>query len=361
MPDVLLFGATGYTGTLTAHALARRGTSFAIAGRDPARLERLAAETGGPETHVVAVGDVDTLVAALQDAGALITCVGPFKDLGTTAVVAALRAGKHYVDSSGEIDFIGGLIDEYDEKARSAGIVMAPAAGFDEVPSDLAVTLATEGLDRPDAVITYGLPSAASAGTVRTILGGSVRSRARFIEDGRPVTVEIGARTRWSPMPPPLGPKFGVSFPFAEGVLAPLHLDLNSLELYAPMGVLQARTIKVGLPLARAALRVPPLRIGLEKVIMRGRSGPDETKRARDKWMLLAEATSPAGWWRNIALSGSDPYGLTAETLAAIGTKLARDGHEGSGVMSPVQAMGSDRLQKELIDLGVDFQTWEGA
>jgi hypothetical protein len=62
-----------------------------------------------------------------------------------------------------------------------------------------------------------------------------------------------------------------------------------------------------------------------------------------------------------VALMGTDPYGLTAETLAATGAKLARDGHGSAGVMSPVQAVGLQELQKELIDLGVDFQTWEGA
>ena len=58
---------------------------------------------------------------------------------------------------------------------------------------------------------------------------------------------------------------------------------------------------------------------------------------------------------------GTDPYGLTAETLAVTATKLAREGHESAGVMSPVQAVGLDELHKELIDFGVYFQTWEGA
>ncbi|HEV3472195.1 MAG TPA: saccharopine dehydrogenase NADP-binding domain-containing protein [Actinomycetota bacterium] len=359
MPDVLLFGATGYTGTLTAHALARRGTSFAIAGRDRARLETLAADTEPAAIHVVSVGDTDALVGALGDTGALITCVGPFRELGATAVDAALKARVHYVDSAGEIDFIGELIDRYGSAARDAGIAMVPAAGFDEVPSDVALSLAVDGMSHADAVVTYALPSAASPGTIRTILRGIGRSDASWISDRRAVHVATGSRARWAPMPPPLGPKHSVAMPLAEGVLAPLHLDLKSLELYATARSGQAALMKVGMPFARAALAAGPLRRLAEQVLVRD-EGPTEDVRRNDRWTILAEARSPAGW-RNVALVGADPYGLTAETLAAIAGNLAREGHEDAGVMSPVQAVGLQESQKELIDFGVDFQTWEGA
>src|SRR5687767_5757329 len=107
MPDVSLFGATGFTGRLTAQALARRGVSFAIAGRDREKLERLADEfEPRPDVRVAAVGDVHALAAALEDVKVLITCVGPFTELGDTAVEAALRARVHYIDSTGEGTFI---------------------------------------------------------------------------------------------------------------------------------------------------------------------------------------------------------------------------------------------------------------
>src|SRR5688500_1772647 len=145
MPDVLLFGATGYTGSLTAEALGRRGASFAVAGRSADKLEALAARTGATDARVAEVGDTDALTAALSDVKVMITCVGPFGQLGNTAAEAAIRAGVHYVDSTGEMSFIDRLVATYDERARAAGIVMAPAMGFDEVPADVAVTLATEG------------------------------------------------------------------------------------------------------------------------------------------------------------------------------------------------------------------------
>src|SRR5918994_6825953 len=127
MPDVLLFGATGYTGKLTADVLAADGVDFAIAGRNRDKLEDLALRTGKPEIRVVSAADVDALSRALEDVRVLITCVGPFRDLGDTAAEAAVRAGVHYIDSTGEAAFIGKLIDRYGPRATTAGIAMAPA------------------------------------------------------------------------------------------------------------------------------------------------------------------------------------------------------------------------------------------
>jgi short subunit dehydrogenase-like uncharacterized protein len=168
MPDVLLFGATGYTGRMTARALADRGADFAIAGRSRAKLESLARATGGPEIRAAEVGDPDGLAEACSDVRVMITCVGPFLKLGLTAVEAALRAGCHYLDSTGEGPFIRDLIEHKDGQARRAGVAMAPAMGFDEVPADVAATLATQDLEPADLVLTYALPTHASRGTLRS-------------------------------------------------------------------------------------------------------------------------------------------------------------------------------------------------
>src|SRR5687768_3023628 len=102
MPDIVLFGATGYTGRLTAKALQNRGAKFIVAGRDARKLEKLAQQTDAADLAVCAVGDVDALTKSLSSARVLVTCVGPFVDLGWTAVEAALKAGVNYIDSTGE-------------------------------------------------------------------------------------------------------------------------------------------------------------------------------------------------------------------------------------------------------------------
>ena len=356
MPDILLFGATGYTGRLTARALARRGADFAIAGRNRSKLEQLAAETDDPEIRVAAVGDVDALVDALDGVKTMITCVGPFVKLGDTAVEAALAAGCHYIDSTGEGQFIRRLITEHDGRAREAGIAMAPALGFDEVPADVTATLAAEGLERPDITMTYAVPSAPSPGTAKTVIDSIVTSVGPWIVDGKTVDIRAGEHERWSPMPSPLGPRRAVSFPLAEGHLAPLHLDLNGLSLYVSVGRAQALALK-GLPLAKVMLGLPGLRSGLATLIEKTVAGPEGD--ARDAaWTILAEARSGDSI-RNVAMMGKDVYGVTAETLSAAAVRMAEPDFEETGVISPVQAVGLDRLQKELTAQGVSIDIYE--
>lgn len=355
MPDILLFGATGYTGKLTAQALARRGADFAIAGRNHAKLEALAAETNDPEIRVADAGDVDALVDALEGVKVMITCVGPFVQVGHSAVEAALRAGCHYIDSTGEGVFIRDLITHHDLAARDRGIAMAPALGFDEVPADVAATLATEGFTNSDLTLTYALPSTPSSGTAKSVIG-IVCSEGQWIVDGETVEIRAGQHERWAPMPPPLGPRLSVSYPLAEGHLAPLHLDLHNLRLYGTAARPQAIALKA-LPLLRPVVTFGPVQSALEGLIDRAVK-PPQGKARNAPWTILAEATSE-GQRRNVALAGRDVYGLTAETLTAAALHMSEEDFSGTGVLSPVQAVGIDRLQKELIDHGVSIDVYE--
>lgn len=355
MPDVLLFGATGYTGRLTAEALARRDADFAIAGRSKEKLDTLASRVHPSDVRVAEVGDVDGLVRALSDVKVLCTTVGPFTQLGMTAVEAALRAGVNYLDSTGEAGFIQSLL-EIDHRARDAGIALAPAMGFDEVPSDVAVTLAAEGLERPDVIVTVAFPSQGSSGTMKTILTNIAGETGRFIENGVPVPARSGAESRWAPMPPPLGPKDSISFPLAETLLAPLHVELGSFKTFLTVGTPQKLAIRYGTTLLRLGRRLPGTEALINRVLPSGR-GPDAAARREGFFTVLAEARSGAEW-RNIAIQGTDVYGLTGELLAAGALRMAEDGYSETGVVAPVQAMGLDVLQKELIDLGCSIDTY---
>ena len=360
MSDIVLFGATGYTGRLTAAALARRNTSFAIAGRDEAKLRDLATSTGSPDVHVVSVGDIEGLVRALEGAKVIVTCVGPFAELGTTAAEAALRAGVHYIDSTGEGVFIDRLIDDFHHRAQRAGVAMAPALGFDEVPGDLALVLATDGIDDPDVVLTYALPTQASTGTLKSALS-IVGTTGPWIIDRAGVQVGAGRHSRWVPMPEPLGPRLSTSFPLAEGRLAPLHIELRGLQTYVTVGRVQELALRTTMPFLRPALEWPPsrdaLRHGLDMFLRA--DGPGAETRRRGRWTILAEASGVDGKWRNVILQGSDVYGLTASVLAAGAIEMTRDGFDRTGVIAPTQALGRDLAEKELRDLDVEFRILE--
>ena len=355
MAPILLFGATGYTGSLTARALQQRGADFALAGRNAAKLEKLADETNASQVHVVEVGDVEGLVRALDGGRVLVTCVGPFMHLGDTAVEAALRAGTHYIDSTGEGPFVRGLIAK-DPRAREAGIAMAPAMGFDEVPADVTASLATAGLDHPELVLTYAFPSHGSRGTIRTSLDIAI-SEGQWVRDGKPVPILAGHETRWAPMPSPLGPRRSVAFPFAEGYLAPLHLELSAMKLFLTSQRAQEAAMRFGRPLLRVLMQTPA-RAAVEMVLKRLPDGPQEDQRSGDKWTILGEARAGSEW-RNVALMGTDPYGMTAELLASAAVTMSRDDYDKIGVLSPVQAMGLAPLQDELRKLGVTTKVFE--
>ena len=357
MPDVLLFGATGYTGRLTAHSLARRGASFVLAGRNPTKLEALQKDTGAADVRVAAVGDVSALTKALHDVRVLITCVGPFMQLGETAVRAALDAGVHYVDSTGEGPFIRSLIDDRHDDAVRAGIAIAPAMGFDEVPGDVVATMAVAGGTGSDLVLTYAVPPVPSAGTLRSMLD-IVASPGNWLVDGRRHSVRVGEEDRWAPMPPPLGPRRGTAFPLAIGHLAPLHLEVTSLKTFVTVGPAERVGLKAFAPTLRATLAVPGGRSLIERLIARAPDGPDDAARAKSKFTILAEATGPNGW-RNVSVTGRDHYGLTGELLAAAALRMAEDGYDSTGVMSPVQAVGLELLQTELEKQGCELTTWQ--
>jgi short subunit dehydrogenase-like uncharacterized protein len=357
MPDVLLFGATGYTGGLTARALADRGVDFAVAGRDRSRLEAVAEQTGASDVRIAQAGDTGSLAGALAGCRVLLTCVGPFVRLGDTAVEAALRARVHYVDSTGEGTFIDRLETRYGRRARETEVTLAPAMGFDEAPADLAGHLATEGMTRADLTLTYAVPSTAAPGTVRSALG-ILASEAPFLDGGRRVLVGTGALERWAPMPPPLGPRRSVSAPLAELNLAPLHLNLDRLSVYMTTGNLQRWGLRWGLPVLRVALKARGVGDALTGVLAKLIPRPDSAAARAKRWTILAEARAGERW-RNVVASGTDVYGLSAHMLAAAAQRLAADGVGEPGVRTPVQVMGADRLRAELEAGGVTIDMFQ--
>jgi short subunit dehydrogenase-like uncharacterized protein len=354
--DVVLFGATGYTGRLTARALGRRNASFAVAGRDPGRLEAVAEATGAVDVRTASVGDPSQLSRCLRDARVLLSCVGPFVALGDTGVDAALAAGVHYVDSTGEGAFVRRLLDTRDKRARAAGVKLAPAMAFDEVPADVACTKAVSDRGASDVTLTYALPSRASPGTVRAS-AEILAAPGTWLEDGGRRPVSTGDRSRWAPMPPPLGVRRSVSAHLAESHLAPLHLDVRSVRTYVTVGTITGRLLRAGLPALRVARRAPPVRRALEDVLAARVPRPDEAGNRPSRWTILAEANG--GDRRcNVALAGANPYRLSAELLSAAALHLATEDRGGCGVKAPVQAVGLETLHRELVAHGVDIHTY---
>src|SRR3954447_18061971 len=175
---IVLFGATGYTGQLTARALVDRGARPVLAGRSAERLDTLAGELRRLETRVADVADAPTLDGLVERGDVLISTVGPFARLGGPAVEAAIAAGAHYLDSTGEGQFIRAVFERHGPSAEAAGCGLVTAFGYDWVPGNLAGALALReaGPGATRGEIGYFLTGAggggvASVGTRASALG----------------------------------------------------------------------------------------------------------------------------------------------------------------------------------------------
>jgi short subunit dehydrogenase-like uncharacterized protein len=148
--DVVVFGATGVTGRRVAGYLAERSAttdfSWAAAARDAAKLERELAADGvsAPESIVAELGDRDSLVAMASRARVVLNLVGPYTRYGEPVIEACVAGGAHYVDLTGEIQFVRRMIDAYGERAAEAGVKIVQVCGFEALPPDLSVLLAAE-------------------------------------------------------------------------------------------------------------------------------------------------------------------------------------------------------------------------
>lgn len=150
--DVLVFGATGFTGQRIAHEVATtfNGRPWAIAGRDKKKLEALAGSLETRPAIVTAdVADQDSLNAMASLTIVLINCVGPFRFWGEPVVKACIQGKAHYLDISGEPEVIETIELKYHDQAAHAGCYVASAVGFDSVPCDVGVLWTAQQFKEP--------------------------------------------------------------------------------------------------------------------------------------------------------------------------------------------------------------------
>lgn len=155
---VVLFGATGFVGTLTAEYLANNapeGTRIALAGRNKAKLANVRDGLGerAAEWPLLEADSFnsDELAELARSTKVIISTVGPYYRFGFPLVEECARAGTHYVDLSGEVPFMRRSIDEFNELAKSTGAKIVHACGFDSVPSDIGMLLLHEAVAAADA------------------------------------------------------------------------------------------------------------------------------------------------------------------------------------------------------------------
>ncbi|HZC71192.1 MAG TPA: saccharopine dehydrogenase NADP-binding domain-containing protein [Jatrophihabitans sp.] len=382
--DVVVFGATGFAGRLTAEYLAQTAPpdcTWAIAGRSSGKLAAVRDElaAGNP-----ALADLPLLHAAADDAGSLralaestrvlITTVGPYVLYGDELVAACAAAGTDYLDLTGEPEFVDRCYVRHHEKAVESGARIVHCAGFDSIPHDLGAyfTVLQLPADVPITVSGYVRASMMiSGGTFATILTGFGRARQnlaahrerRAVEQptaaGRRVRARAGRPGRdpvdggWAMPFPSLDPqivgrsaraleRYGPDFRYAHHVSVP--------HLYTAVGG------AAGLVALAGAAQVPPARRALQQRLQPG-DGPSAEKRARS-WFTVSFVGEGGGERVVTRVSGGDPgYGETAKMLGESALCLAYDDLPGTaGQVTTATAMGEhliDRLHKAGIGFDV--------
>jgi len=357
-PRAVVIGATGFTGSLVAAELGRRGIPALLTGRSRERVDALAARVDAADVEAVDVTRPESILSVLRRGDVVINCAGPFSKLGEPVVAACVRSGAHYLDTTGEQRFISRIADRYHDAAADAGVVIASAMAFEYALGCYAAEEAAAGLERPLRSIdmTYAWPggtAAASRGTRHSVLrvvrdgGVAHRSGARVEAraGSRARTVDVGGGRR----------RRAIWFPAGEIVILPRTLEVSRVDAWMVVAPALARLLPWVVPvLPTLASLISPVH---GRLIDRGPEGPTDAQRATSRYLIAAEVIGADGTGASVALRGTDPYGITAAlAVAGAAALLGEESHARPGVRSPAQVLHTAEFHALLEQWDVSLQ-----
>ena len=394
--DVVLYGATGFVGRLTAEYLARASPDHArigLAGRSQEKLERVRGDLGAD------AADWPLIVADSQDSAALAelaarttavaTTVGPYRLYGMPMVEACAAAGTHYADLTGETLFMREAIERFDAPARESGARIVHTCGFDSIPSDIGVFLLHEAAGEltDTAYVVRKLKGGVSGGTVASLKGmiddvKRDQSLAKILADpyalspDRAMEPDLGDQAdlrgaeHSDELDTWLGPfvmaqvntrvvrrsnalsewTYGRNFRYRE------VMDFGS----GATGRAKALGAGGGMAALTGGLALRPTRFVLDRLLPDPGEGPKEKMVREGFFIIEIHAHTPAGerWVCHVEAQGDPGYGATAVMLGESALCLGLDGDQlpvRAGVLTPATAMGN-RLAGRLRGAG---QTYE--
>ena len=287
----------------------------------------------------------------------LVSTVGPFARLGRPALDAALDAGAHYLDSTGEPPFVRTVFDA-GPRAAAAGCALLTAFGHDWVPGNLAGAWTLEEAPGAPTRLDVGYlgfgfaPSGGTRASAAGVLlepGHAFRDGALRLERGAARTHTLRVRERDRP---------AISVGATEQLALPrLSPALRDVEVWLGTGR-ATRALQGASAVAALGARVPGLRAlaagATARAVKGSTGGPDAAARARSTTHVVATASDAGGAsLATIHLEGPDPYDATAELLAWGATSALDGGLHGVGALGPVDAFGLDRLRTGCAEAGI--------
>lgn len=379
--DVVLFGATGFTGRLAAQYLAEHAPQelrWAIAGRDEQKLTRLretlqgtAAKSRNVGIVRADVGDVRSITALASAARLVASTVGPFLWYGAPLVAACAEHGTDYVDITGEVEFVDRMWLDHHQRAVERGARLVHSCGFDSIPHDLGawwtlqhlpsgVPISMRGYVRAQGAISSGTYSSAVTALGRRrdrrIIAARRRASEGQLVDRRVGTVEL------KPHREPVAGRWSVPLPTIDPLV--VRRSARALSEYGPdfryghfavVGGLPAVVAgTAGVATLGALAQLPPARAALLRIRTAG-AGPSSERRSRS-WFQVRFVASAGEEPVVTEVSGADPgYDETAKMLAESAMCLVLDDLPHiSGQVTTAQAMGP-ALVERLRRAGITF------
>ncbi len=381
--DLVVWGATGFTGKLVAEYLARHaspGIAWAIAGRNRAKLEEVKAALD--VDCGVEVGESlhrESLDAIVSRTRVVASTVGPFARYGTPLVEACAQHGTDYCDITGEPQWIRGNIDRLHTKAEANGARIVHCCGFDSVPSDLGVWMLHDHLQRK-----HGTRLASARGYVAKIKGGfsggTIASILNLLEQAsadknlrRMVSDPYVLNPEGEREGPDRRDQQGVRYdeslrrwtaPFLMAAINtrivrrsnallsyPYGRDFRYGESTLSAGRLQARIVNAGLAATLIGGSFGPTRWLMRKFLPAPGQGPSADEREQGHFELRFYGRGegdPAPDVRGRVIGQSDPgYGETSKMLAESALCLAFDSLPvRGGILTPASCMGESLLAR---------------
>jgi short subunit dehydrogenase-like uncharacterized protein len=383
--DIVVYGATGFTGQLVAEYLAANyvgngAPRWALAGRSLDKLATVRDAIGAPADTALIVadgGDPDSLKAMVDQTNSVLSTVGPYQLYGSDLVAIAAATGTDYLDLCGEPVWMRQMIDAHEATAKSSGARIVFSCGFDSLPFELGVLFCEENAKK-----LFGAPVARVKGRVRamkgTFSGGTAAStKASFVAAAKDLSLVAMLRDPFVLTPGFQGPKQ------PPGNKPVLDEDLKSWTAPFVMSTINTRNVHrsnmlLGFPYGRdfvydemlltgpgeqgeAKAKQVVAAVNAEKLGPGGPKpgeGPSKEERESGMFDLLFVGLAPDGRQVRVAVRGDlDPgYGSTSKMIVecALGLREAPDVK--AGFWTPGAAMGH-RLMKRLVDrAGLTFE-----
>ncbi|KMS75122.1 saccharopine dehydrogenase [Streptomyces viridochromogenes] len=376
--DVVLFGATGFVGVLTAEYLAAQapeGLRWAIAGRSKEKLERLRERLpGGDEVGLLEadVADPASMRRLAEHARVVASTVGPYVKYGEDLVAACAETGADYLDLCGEPEFVDLTYVRHDARARETGARLVHACGFDSIPHDLGAYFTVQQLPEGVPLTVDGFVTADAM-----FSGGTFASALNQFSRGRQMLSAARDRARHEPrlmgrraQAPSGAPRFAkevgswaVPLPTIDPQI--VKRSARALDRYGPDFRYRHYAAVRHLPVAlggvaavgalATAAQLPPARRWLSDRLKPG-EGPGPEKRAKS-WFSVRFVGEGGGRRVFTEVAGGDPgYGETAKMFAESALSLAFDDlPPTAGQVTTAVAMG-DALTERLRTAGITFR-----